>query len=148
MKKYLSGITLTIIFSLFSHGYATSPNLSVVNDRDIVMISVENQAHIDYGLSYPITYELTIPENIGNLKAYKKFKSQQNWELIEAKTDQDFFNGIEAIRFDYDQNIAFLSIAFSNISDSIFFKITDSYENNINTPYIGMSQYYDNRKFN
>ena len=146
MKKYLSGITLTIIFSLFSHGYATSPNLSVVNDRDIVIISVENQAHIDYGLSYPITYELTIPENIGNLKAYKKFKSQQNWELIEAKTDQDFFNGIEAIRFDYDQNIAFLSIAFSNISDSIFFKITDSYENNINTPYIGMSQYYDNRK--
>ena len=111
----------------------------------MIIISVDNQVHIDYGLSYPITYEFTIPEDIESLKAYRKFQLEQNWELIEEKTDEDFFNGMEAIRFDYDENIAFLSIGFSSISDSIFLKITDVDENGINTPYIGTSEYYDNR---
>ena len=145
MKKYLLYITSIIIVSLFSHIYATTPNLSVINNRNMIIISVESQAHIDYGLAYPITYEFTIPENIENLKAFRKFQIGDNWELIEEKTSNDFFNGIEVIRFDYDQSIAFLSIGFSNISDSIFIQITDINDNEINTPYISTSEYYDNR---
>ena len=145
MRKYLSQITSIIIILLFSHIYATDPSLSVVNNRNMIIIGVESQTHIDYGLSYPITYEFTIPDNIENLKAYKKFQSGQNWESIEKKTEQDFFNGIEAVRFDYDQSMAFLSIGFSSISDSIFIKITDINDNDINTSYHGTSEYYDNR---
>ena len=145
MKKYLLYITSIITVSLFNHIYATTPYLSVINNRNMIIISVESQAHIDYGLSYPITYEFTIPENIENLKAFRKFQIGDNWELIEEKTSNDFFNGIEVIRFDYDQSIAFLSIGFSNISDSIFIQITDINDNEINTPYISTSEYYDNR---
>ena len=145
MKTKLSKFMLIIFFLLFSGVHAKSLNLSVVNNRDMMTISVDNQAHIDYGLSYPVTYEFIIPDNVDSLKAYRKFQYEQNWELIEEKTSEHFFNGIEAVRFDYDNNIAFLSIGFSNISDSIFLKITDINENGINTPYVGTSEYYDNR---
>ena len=61
------------------------------------------------------------------------------------KTAEDFFNGIEAVRFDYDENTAYVSVGFSEFSDSIYIKLTDNDGNNIDATYSGMSQYYDNR---
>ena len=58
----------------------------------MIIIGVESQVHIDYGLSYPITYELTIPENNENLKAYKKFQSGQNWESIEKIIEKPIYH--------------------------------------------------------
>ena len=87
-----------------------------------VIISVDSQIHIDYGLSYPITYEFDIPQGSENLNAYRKYRSSQDWNLIDEKTDDDFFNGIEAVRFDYNENTAYVSVAFSVISDTIFIK--------------------------
>ena len=49
------------------------------------------------------------------------------------------------MRFDYDQNIAYVSIGFSEISDSIMIKITDSNDNIISSTYNSISKYYDNR---
>ena len=49
------------------------------------------------------------------------------------------------VRFDYEQNIAYLSIGFSEISDSIMLKITDSNDNVISSSYNAISKYYDNR---
>ena len=146
MIKYLINYTLVITLSFFGEVHGFSSNLSIVNNRDLITISVDSQVHIDYGLSYPITYEFSLPDDIENLKAYRKFQLGQNWDLIEEKTDQDFFNGIEVVRFDYIENVVYLSIGFSSISDSIFLKITDSNNNDINAPYLGMSEYYDNRK--
>ena len=61
------------------------------------------------------------------------------------KTSEDFFNGIDVVRFDYAENKAYVSIAFSDLSDSIFILITDEYENSVNAIYFGISKYYDNR---
>ena len=115
------------------------------NERDEIIIVIDSQIHIDFGLSYPITYELSIPPNTLDLVAYVKFKSEQNWSPIAEKTSNDFFNGIEAVRYSYDENIAYVSIGFSELSDSIFVKITDSEGNNVNSSFIRTSQYYDNR---
>ena len=141
-KKLLFFITL---FAL-SKSFANSLNLSVVRDSNMIIISVDHQIHIDYGLSYPLTYEFSLPEASENLKAYRKFQTEDNWELMEEKTSDDFFNGIEVIRFDYESNIAFLSVGFSSISDSIFLKIMDLNENYLDMEYLGTSEYYDNRK--
>ena len=115
------------------------------NIRNEIIIVIDSQIHIDFGLSYPITYELSIPSNSFDLIALVKFKSEQNWLPIPEKTSNDFFNGVEAVRYNYDENIAYVSIGFSEFSDSIFVKIIDSEENNINSSFIRISQYYDNR---
>ena len=92
-----------------------------------------------------MTYELDIPSDSDNLRAYRKFISEESWYLIEEKTSNDFFNGIEVVRFDYEENIAYVSIGFSEISDSIMIKITDLNNNVIPSNYSSISKYYDNR---
>ena len=113
--------------------------------RNQTLISVDNQIHIDYGLAYPITYEFYIPMGNTGLKSFRRFQVNQDWILMEEKTQNDFFNGVQAVRFDYEEGIAYVSIGFSDYSDSIFIKITDDNENNLETYYLGMSKYYDNR---
>jgi hypothetical protein len=113
--------------------------------RNETVISVDSQVHIDYGLSYPVTYEFYIPLESTSLRSYRKFHANQDWTLVEEKTENDFFNGVNAVRFDYTQSVAYVSIGFSDDSDSIFIKITEDNENNLETYYLGISKYYDNR---
>ena len=129
-----------------SHGNDNSSLLTIsTNTRNETIIIIDSQTHIDYGLSYPVTYEFNIPSASSDLISYRRFKSDQEWSQITEKTTNDFFNGIEAVRFDYVENITYVSIGFSNLSDSIFIKITDNENNLIEAPYNQMSQYYDNR---
>ena len=98
MKKSIIFINFFILISLNGQ----QGGLQIENGlRSEIIISIDSQTHLDYGLSYPITYEFIIPDNSNNLKAYRKFKSAQEWVSIIEKTTEDFFNGVEAIRFDY-----------------------------------------------
>ena len=142
MKKSIIFINFFILISLNGQ----QGGLQIENGlRSEIIISIDSQTHLDYGLSYPITYEFIIPDNSNNLKAYRKFKSAQEWVSIIEKTTEDFFNGIEAIRFDYSESRCYLSVAFSDLSDSIFLKITDNSNYSIQSIYSKLSQYYDNR---
>ncbi len=137
---------ITLLFLNYIQGNDNSSTLTInTNIRSETIIVIDSQMHIDYGLSYPITYELTIPPGSYDLRSYRKFQYDQEWSQISEKTSDDFFNGIEAVRFDYQNNIAFVSIGFSDISDSIFIKITDNESNIVESTYSQMSQYYDNR---
>ena len=120
--------------------------ITVKNNINQTMIITDGQAHIDYGLTYPVTYEFSIPQNSENLNAYRKYKDSHDWNLIEEKTSNDFFNGIEAVRFDYDGNIAYVSVGFSILSDTIYIKIENNINENTNAPFKRISEYYDNRK--
>ena len=120
--------------------------ITVKNNINQTMIITDGQAHIDYGLTYPVTYEFSIPQNSENLNAYRKYKDSQDWNLIEKKTSNDFFNGIEAVRFDYDGNIAYVSVGFSILSDTIYIKIENNINENTNAPFKRISEYYDNRR--
>ena len=123
-----------------------SPILTINSgDRNETNITVDTQTHIDYGLAYPVTYEFILPAGSDNLQSYRRFQSIQDWSQMVEKTEEDFFNGIEAVRFDYDDNMAYISIGFSEFSDSIFIKLTDNDGNIIDATYSTMSQYYDNR---
>ena len=93
--------------------HTLSPILSIQsNMRNEMIITIDFQTHIDFGLSYPVTYEINIPNGSQNLKAYRKYSSSQNWNLIDKKTSDDFFNGIEAVRFDYDEQKVYISLGF------------------------------------
>ena len=88
-----------------------------------MIIAIDAQAHIDYGLAYPVTYEFIIPAGSDNLQSYRRFQATQDWSQMVEKTAEDFFNGIEAVRFDYDDNTPFVYIGFSEYSASIFIKL-------------------------
>ena len=68
--KYLYVITLF----LFSHIYGSdnSPILTIQsNARNEMIIVIDSQTHIDYGLSYPVTYEFNIPSERDDLMSYR-----------------------------------------------------------------------------
>jgi len=142
MGRYLSLLLIIGLAWGGNHSSIISFKNSTTNET---VIAIDPQIHIDYGLAYPATYEFIIPAVSNNLQTYRRFKSDHDWWQITEKTSDDFFNGIEAVRFDYDENIAYISVGFSDLSDSIFIKITDSDNNNINASYSAISQYYDNR---
>jgi len=90
------------------------------NPDNEIIVAVNPKIHLDYGLSYPLTYQIAIPANSSGLAAWRKFSATADWLRITERTANDFFNGVEAIRFDYANKIAYLSVAFSNVSDSVF----------------------------
>ena len=123
-----------------------SPILTINSGwRNETIITIDTQTHIDYGLAYPVTYEFIIPAGSDGLQSYRRFQVTHDWSQMIEKTSEDFFNGIEAVRFDYDENTAYVSVGFSEFSDSIFIKLTDNDGNSIDASYSAMSQYYDNR---
>ena len=116
-----------------------------LSEQNVFLISVDPQTHIDYGLSYPVTYVFSIPSGVNNFRSHVKFKQNNDWSQLLEKTSTDFFNGEEVVRFDYTSGKAYVSVAFSEISDSIYIKIDNTFGENIVFSYDGMSKYYDNR---
>ena len=133
----LAAVTLAMPFQAFSVKAAGSV---------VYTFSIDPTLHNTYGLTYPVTYEFTIPSSASNLDTYRRFTTSENWVQMAEKTSSDFFNGIEAVRFDYTNHVAYVSIAFSSYSDNIYIYFTDSSGNSITTHYQGTAQYYDNRR--
>ena len=137
MKKYLS-IALLISFSF-------GQIISVVNQSSETIITANSQAHLDYGLSYPATYEFSISDADQELFVYRKNKKNQDWTVINEKNSTDFFNGIEVVRFDNNENKAYISVGFSIISDSIFIKIARDQNSSTVGSFLRICEFYDNR---
>ena len=66
--------------------------------------------------------------------------------MIDIKTADDFFNGIEAVRFDFTENIAYASTYFSYFSDCIFIQIVNGDNNSVDASFNKISKYYDSIK--
>ena len=62
------------------------------------------------------------------------------------KTVSDLYSGIEAARFNYTEDKAYISVSFPAESDILYVKITDDADNIVDTTYIDMATYYDNSK--
>ena len=113
-------------------------------NRNETVISVHHQVHMDYGLAYPMTYEFDIPSENNDQIVSVRYRSEDEWTEIVEKTSNDFFNGIEVVRFDHGINKAYVSVGFSSISDSIFIMFHDE-GSPINVTFDKMSTYYDDR---
>ncbi|MCX6013575.1 MAG: DUF2341 domain-containing protein [Chloroflexi bacterium] len=112
---------------------------------DYFKLSIDTTTHNTYGLAYPVTYEFSIPPSSSGLKAYKRYTQASAWTQITEKISSDFFNGIEVVRFDYPNSKAYISVAFSDLSDEIHLKITNTSDETVDVDYQGMPDYYDNR---
>jgi peptidoglycan/xylan/chitin deacetylase (PgdA/CDA1 family) len=110
-------------------------------------VVIDHDAHQRFGLYYPVTYMLTIPGGVSSLTAQYRFSQTgpgSSWINLDTKTSTDFFNGVNAARFDYANNLAYLSVAFSPTSDVIYLRILDA-GSEVPLSYSGIPQYYDDR---
>jgi hypothetical protein len=147
MKILYFRIFLLMIFissSIYSQSLNRTVSVSNISGSEII-IAVDSLVHETYGLKYPYTYRISIPSGSSGLKAYRKFFSSMNWSQLTEKTGNDFFNGIDAIRFDYENNTAYLSAAFHAATDSLFIKISDNQNSDVQITFNEICKYYDNR---
>ena len=133
-------ILFPALFGVHPITYAKAP------PADYHRFSVDFTGHDVYGLTYPITYKFSIPNGSSKLKAYKRFSMSEAWVQVVEKSRNDYFNGIEAVRFDYTQKQAYVSISFASHSDSVYLCFKDSDENEVATSFMGITKYYDNRE--
>jgi len=117
----------------------------VTDDQYIYNISIDAQAHIDYGFGYPVTYVFLVPAGSSNLTAQRRYLTSQNWTSITTKTSSEMFNGIEAVRYDYNKNRAYVSVAYSSVSDDIYVRINNSVGSPVEIHFAEIAKYYDNR---
>jgi hypothetical protein len=138
-------LLFTITFSTYNFAQHIKFINGKVNDNNLIVISINHDIHDKYGCLYPITYLINIPPGLRGLTVHRKYVVSENWSNIQEKTTDDYFNAIEAVRFDYDSGKVYLSTAFSEMSDTIYIQLTDAYGNIVSSNYGNICKYYDNR---
>jgi len=117
-----------------------------INDNNELTVIIDSTNHHEYGFALPVTFEVgypngSIPESISY-----RYSTYDNFTNLEIKKDTTFFNNINAARINTTNNIAYISIGFSSITDSIFILMSDRNGNSITPVYNRVSPLYDNRK--
>jgi len=115
------------------------------NSREGFIIVIDSQVHTDYGFTFPLTYEFSLVDNSSDLQAFHKSEIIGEWELLEEKDTSMFFNENEVVRWDYENNKAFISVGFGNQADTIFIKISDNAGEPVHNNFEQINPFYDNR---
>ena len=118
------------------------PNVNTGTEFDL---AINSAAHATYSLWYPGTYVFELPVGASNLHAQFRTALTQTWQTLPAYASGDFFNGINAARFDYDTRRAYLSVGFEFTSDHIYLRVLDSSESPVTLTFLQIAPYYDNR---
>ncbi|RLI17147.1 hypothetical protein DRO49_04045, partial [Candidatus Bathyarchaeota archaeon] len=108
-------------------------------------ITIDSTTHGNYGLRYPFTLIFQIPSNITNLTCWKS-KDASTWEQLSEKTRDTMECGDECVRFDYNNNVAVVNVAFYSDSDDLYIKFEDASGNIISAKLIKIPKYWDDRR--
>lgn len=114
------------------------------NGHDII-VHVDPALHQRFGLAYPVTYILPLGADEPGLHAWVRYDSVSAWTALTEKQAGDFFNGIDAVRFDHAADIAYVSATLSAGSDDLHIRITTAAGTPVAVSYGGVAHYYDNR---
>lgn len=95
----------------------------------------------NYGFHYPITYCFSLPQ-ANEYAVWCKY-DDTTWQRLPIKSSSDFFNGIEAARFDYTTLQLYVSVAFKGRTR---LSIGMDGNNVEQIQFAGIAKYYDNRK--
>lgn len=108
-------------------------------------IEIDSTIHQNYGVSYPLTYQFSIPSGSYGLTAWKRISVDDPWVEIEMMQSDSFYNGVEACRQDTTENMVYISASFGSDTDSLYLKL-DNHDGPIPLlEYMGIPPYYDNR---
>ena len=134
---------LIILVCIIALGALAIPLVSTAQEPTTAYrIAVDNQAHVDYGLSYPVTYQFDIGD-LNNARAYYKYSEVEQWVELPEKTIDDVFSGIEAVRFDYSNGMAYVSVGFDDQSNDIYVQVTNPAGIPRDVTFVSICEYYD-----
>ena len=138
-----------VCFCFLSISFANNTALltaSISSNQELIIV-IDHALHLQFGCLYPMTYQIDIPAGSAGLKALEEHQhSNSGWTQLGEKTSADLYNAIEVVRFDYINRRAYVSAAFSGVSDSLILKIVDGSNSPVPIVFAGISKYYDNRK--
>jgi hypothetical protein len=145
MKVKIIFFFIFVVVSVASFASTAAPLSFSAVSGGVIVTTLEHTFHLTYGCKYPVTFQMAIPPGASELQARRKYSIGDAWTMLAEKTPRDTFNAIEAVRFDYLNNLAYISAAFSDANDSMFIQITDSLSNPVAMQFEGVCKYYDNR---
>lgn len=108
------------------------------------LIQVDPSAHQRYGLYYPATYKFRLPAGSQGLTAQYRYW-EGSWKNLTEQKQGDIFNGIDAVRFDYGNDFAYVSVRLSRASDAIHVRVVDSQGQPVPWQFDSITRYYDDR---
>jgi PKD repeat protein len=89
----------------------------------VFKMSISSMDRQNYGARYPVTYVFNIPSDWTSGYVYYRYQESDPWVLMENKSSTDFFNGIDASRFDFASHKAYVSVGFGDVSNDIYLQI-------------------------
>jgi PKD repeat protein len=112
---------------------------------DEFLVNVDETAHRKFGLYYPVTYKFRLPPGTQNLKAQYRYW-EGPWRTLSEKKSTDLFNGIDAVRFDYTNQVAYLSVRLNRSSDNLYLRVVDIAGQPVPVEFDAIPRYYDDRR--
>jgi hypothetical protein len=110
-------------------------------DNDSFTITISQNMVDKWEFRYPVTYIFNLSDVPSNAQVIFRDTFSDPWKLLPKKTENEFFNGIECVRFNSSEKKAYVSVGF-NSSNTIYLKFL-----NISlATYDSIAPYYDNRK--
>jgi hypothetical protein len=111
-----------------------------------VSLAIDPVVHRRYGVTYPLTFQFDFASPVAGLNVERKYERSASWSPLAERSGTEVFNAVEAFRMDQTGLRAFVSVAFSSGSDSLFIRFTSSGGGTVEANYRGMPRYYDNRR--
>lgn len=103
--------------------------------------TVPTAIHNDYGASYPLTYEFSIPTGSSGLTGQWRASTSDAWTDLTEPVGR--FDGVAAARFDYANDRAYLSVPFTDASDDLYVRVVNG--GTIVGKFVTVTSYYDDR---
>jgi hypothetical protein len=119
------------------------PTLSVFADpvnSTQFKVTIDENLYNKWGFKYPVTYVFNLPGGSTGIEVYIRDSASEPWVPVMEKTSSDFFDGIEAVRYDYANNKAFVSVGFETVN-TIYIK----FNNVAGVTFDSIAKYYDDR---
>nr|MCU0981363.1 hypothetical protein [Pirellulaceae bacterium] len=77
-------------------------------------ITIDQAAVSKWGLQYPATYVFQVTECSAAAAVKRRDAATGQWTALPRKTADEFFNGVECVRFDRVQQQAYVSVGFQS----------------------------------
>ena len=135
---------------VLGHITETPVETFVTPANDIFVFALNSTAIQKWGLKYPITFKFNITNANGqDIVVKKRYSENGDWITLPTKTSNDYFNGIECVRFNFTEGMAYVSVSFNGSSKlyiAFFNATTGDMLLEDTVKYAGKAKYYDNRK--
>ena len=135
---------------VLGHITETPVETFVTPANDIFVFALNSTAIQKWGLKYPITFKFNITNVNGqDIVVKKRYSENGDWITLPTKTSNDYFNGIECVRFNFTEGMAYVSVSFNGSSKlyiAFFNATTGDMLLEDTVKYAGKAKYYDDRK--